>query len=77
MPYCAVAVVSSKLEIRMDEIGFIMAYESGELTREEMVEGFQRLINSGLAWKLQGHYGRTAQALIENGDCEPGPPVIQ
>jgi len=53
----------------MDQVGKIMAYESGELEQDEMVELFQELINSGLAWKLQGHYGRTAAALIENGYC--------
>ena len=47
----------------------IMAYESGEMKEEEMIEFFQGLIDSGLAWQLQGHYGRTAWALIEAGHC--------
>ena len=51
----------------MDQIDRIMAYESGELEEPEMVELFQDLVNSGLAWKLQGHYGRTANLLIEAG----------
>jgi hypothetical protein len=55
--------------MKMDQVSKIMAYESGELEQDEMVELFQELINSGLAWKLQGHYGRTAAALIENGYC--------
>ena len=54
----------------MDHVDFIMAYEAGEIESEdEMVEGFQSLIDSGVAWQLQGHYGRTAAALIEAGLC--------
>ena len=51
----------------MDEIDKIIAYEQGELSIEETIELFQTLLNTGLVWKLQGHYGRTAQALIEEG----------
>ena len=47
----------------------VMAYECGELNEEDTVKFFQHLINTGLAWTLQGHYGRTAMALIEDGLC--------
>lgn len=53
----------------MDQVDKIIAYEQGELDDEGTIELFQELINSGLAWKLQGHYGRTAVALIEHGYC--------
>ena len=53
----------------MVDVGKIIAYENGELDEEETVELFQGLINSGLAWTLQGHYGRTAKALIDAGRC--------
>lgn len=53
----------------MDTVDFVIAYESGELTDEQIIEGFQELIDTGLAWRLQGHYGRTAAALIEAGYC--------
>lgn len=45
----------------------IMDYESGELSDNQTIDLFARLINSGMAWQLQGHYGRTAKALIEAG----------
>ena len=47
----------------------IVKYESGEMSVEEVVDFFQELINSGLCWQLQGHYGRTARYLIEEGLC--------
>jgi len=55
-----------------DAVRFIMAYESGDLGDdydEQVFAGFQELINSGLVWKLQGSYGRTARGLIDAGLC--------
>lgn len=45
----------------------IIEFETGESNEEEVIELFQYLVDSGLAWSLQGSYGRTAQALIEAG----------
>lgn len=55
----------------MINIDDIDRYERGEMYEEETVEFFQQLIDTGLAWKLQGHYGRTARDLIENKECSP------
>lgn len=46
-------------------INDIIAYESGELNDEETLDLFQRLVDNGMAWTLQGHYGRAAAELIE------------
>lgn len=58
----------------MDYIDEIIAYEQGELPDDEIIALFQRLLDSGLVWKLQGHYGRTASALLRaNLIQEPQP----
>lgn len=48
-------------------ISKIIAYESGELSEQETLELFSTLISTGMAWTLQGHYGRMAVRLIEAG----------
>jgi hypothetical protein len=46
----------------------INAYESGEgMEPDQIDEFFQELVDTGMAWKLQGHYGRTAVDLIRAG----------
>jgi hypothetical protein len=51
------------------DITKLMAFENGELDEQETIELFQELIDSGMAWKLQGFYGRTAKHLIDIGVC--------
>jgi len=38
-------------------------------TVQELVAAWQHLIDTGLAWRLQGFFGRTAQRLINEGVC--------
>ncbi len=38
--------------------------------QEEILEAWQHLIDTGLAWSLQGWFGRTAESLIEQGLCK-------
>lgn len=38
---------------------------------DDILVAWQQLIDTGLAWTLQGTFGRTAQRLIENGLCSP------
>ena len=45
----------------------MMAYEEGMLDGAGMVCLFSELIKNGMAWSLQGHYGRMASRLIETG----------
>jgi hypothetical protein len=36
---------------------------------ETIIKAWQHLIDTGLAWELQGWFGRSAMALIESGTC--------
>ena len=54
---------------RTSMVDSIIRYENGIMEEEEEIKFFQELINSGLCWKLQGHYGRVATHLIEEGLC--------
>ena len=36
---------------------------------QEVIDAWQYLIDTGTVWSLQGYYGRTAQALINEGVC--------
>jgi hypothetical protein len=49
----------------------IMQYESGLLEPEQVVELFQKLVDTGMVWDLQGSYGREAKRLIDAGLVEP------
>ena len=49
------------------DITELMAFEDGSLDDDQVIDLFQRLVNSGLAWQLQGFYGRTASRLINEG----------
>jgi hypothetical protein len=48
----------------------MIEWENGELDPEEAVGLFQDLVSTGLAWELQGAYGRTAQRLLDAGLVE-------
>lgn len=49
------------------KVDFIMAYEEGSLPAEDTLKLFAELVRTGQAWGLQGHYGRVATQLIEEG----------
>lgn len=36
-------------------------------SEEQLLEAWQHLVDTGLAWQLQGFFGRTAQHLINEG----------
>lgn len=50
----------------------LIAFEEGRLAQDEVSRLFQQLIDDGTVWRLQGSYGRTAHALIEDGRCMLG-----
>lgn len=50
-----------------DIVGDIIRFEMGEMSEDEVIQLFQRLVDSRLAWQLQGSYGRMAERLITAG----------
>lgn len=46
---------------------FIIDFECGELSGDATIALFQYLLDSGLAWSLQGSYGRTTRELLNAG----------
>lgn len=44
----------------------LTAYEPSD---ENFVRAVQHLIDTGLAWQLQGHFGRLADTMIGEGYC--------
>lgn len=55
----------------MDSFTAVMIAEGTEEadSEEQYLEAWQFLIDTGMAWKLQGFFGRTAADLIEAGHC--------
>lgn len=53
-----------------EPIDKIIAYENGELDWDEVLVLFAELIKNGMAWILQGHYGRTATILLDLGHID-------
>ena len=58
--------MSNKTEY--DVVGAMMDFEGGMMqSDDEVITLFQHLVDTGLAWQLQGSYGRMAQQMIEGG----------
>jgi hypothetical protein len=50
-----------------NQLDSMIAWEQGDLDDEGTVELFQNLLDTGLAWQLQGCYGRMTQRLLDAG----------
>jgi len=53
-----------------DAIGLAEGFVEAE-SEEQVIEAWQYLHDTGLAYRMQGWFGRTAQALIEQGVISP------
>ena len=47
-------------------VGIAEGFEEAD-SEEQIIEAWQHLVDTGLAWQLQGWFGRAAQDLIERG----------
>ena len=55
----------------MEAIDIAEGYVDAQ-NEEQYIAAWQHLINTGLCWKLQGWFGRTAVRMIEDGLCNEG-----
>ncbi len=51
-----------------DAVGIAEGFIEAE-SEEQVIEAWQHLIDTKLAWSLQGWFGRAANELIERGIC--------
>ena len=56
----------------MPNVNDIIDYENGEMLFEDEIEMFQRMIDNGSVWFLQGSYQRTTMEYINSGYCSLG-----
>ena len=52
-----------------DNLDQMLCFELGVLDQDQVIQLFQRLIDTGVVWQLQGFYGRIARDLINAGLC--------
>lgn len=52
---------------KYDLVGAMQDFESGSLDDEGTNVLFQHLVDTGLAWTLQGFYGRQAKRMLDAG----------
>ena len=61
-----------------DSVGAMMAFEDGSMKdHHELLRLFSYLIKTGMAWTLQGSYGRAAKALIDQGAIARNGDILQ
>ena len=51
-------------------VGLAEGFEEPE-SEEQVIAAWQYLVDTGVAWQLQGRFGRTAHDLIQNGIINP------
>lgn len=67
----------SDTQAKYDYVGAIIRYEAGEMGNADTLELFAYLLQSGLAYQLQGHYGRVASALIQQAYLSEGGDILR
>lgn len=57
----------------LDIVGAVMTWEDAEASMDERLNAMQMLVDTGVVWKLQGSYGRSAERLIKLGLIRSAP----
>jgi hypothetical protein len=52
-----------------DAVAACEGFDGEDHDAETLRSAWQHLIDTGLCWKLQGFFGRTATTLIASGEC--------
>lgn len=58
-------------------LDYIIAFEQGEAPLADVLTLFAYLVRTGMAWTLQGTYGRTAAGLIDAGYLDTGGNILR
>lgn len=59
--------MKASIPTRQSVTAMLMDFEDGSMNIDQTLELFSILIQTGLAWRLQGSYGRMARHLIDQG----------
>ena len=51
--------------MEIDLTDLMIDYENGDLNLTQEILLFAKLVETGKAWRLQGHYGRVAMEMID------------
>ena len=54
-----------------DASACVEGFDGEDHDQDTIISAWQYLLDTGLCWKLQGWYGRTANQLIEEGFITP------
>lgn len=64
-------IATAKVWDDYDAVAVCEGFACYEPDADTLRSAWQHLIDTGLCWKLQGWFGRTAHTLIAAGECTP------